>query len=78
MEADTLVAKTPATIDEIRLRVGYALERNPRCRDVQFDIIRMPPTPKGNWTISLRSLAPEAVWEASEIVSDIQQAYRLS
>ena len=32
----------------------------------------------GNWTISLRSVAPEALWEASDIVADIQQAYDLA
>jgi hypothetical protein len=38
----------------------------------------MPRNSKGNWTISLRSVAPEALWEASDIVTDIQQAYDLS
>ena len=32
----------------------------------------------GNWTISLRSVAPDALWEASDIVADIQEAYDLS
>jgi hypothetical protein len=32
---------------------------------------------KGNWTISLRSVTPDALWEASEIVADIQDAYDL-
>ena len=35
--------KTPATIEEIRARVGYALKRHPLCRNVQFDIVSMPP-----------------------------------
>jgi hypothetical protein len=33
---------------------------------------------KGNWTISLRSVAPDALWEASDIVADIQEAYDLA
>jgi hypothetical protein len=72
-------AKTPATLEEIRARVAYALERHPKCRSVQFDIVSMPRTNKGgNWTISLRSVAPDALWEASDIVTDIQEAYDLA
>ena len=79
MDFETLFAKTPATIEEIRARVAYALERHPLCRDVQFDIVSMPRTSRGgNWTISLRSVAPDALWETSDIVADIQQAYDLS
>ena len=78
MGFETLFAKTPATLDEIRARVAYALERHPLCRSVQFDIVSMPRTSKGNWTISLRSVAPDALWEASDIVADIQEAYDLS
>ena len=79
MDFETLFAKTPATLDEIKARVAYALERHPLCRNVQFDIVSMPRTPKGgNWTISLRSVAPDALWEASDIVADIQEAYDLS
>lgn len=77
MDSETLFAKTPATIDEIRYRVARALERHPLCRNVEFDIVSMPRTSKGNWTISLRSVAPDALWEASDIVADIQEAYDL-
>jgi len=79
MDFETLFAKTPATIEEIRARVAYALERHPLCRNVKFDIVATPRTARGgNWTISLRSVAPDALWEASDIVADIQQAYDLS
>jgi hypothetical protein len=79
MDFETLYAKTPATIEEIKARVAYALERHPLCRSVQFDIVRTPRTSKGgNWTISLRSVAPDALWEASDIVADIQEAYDLA
>jgi hypothetical protein len=79
MDFDTLFAKTPATLDEIRTRVAYALERHPLCRNVQFDIVSTPRTRKGgNWTISLQSVAPDALWEASDIVADIQEAYELA
>jgi hypothetical protein len=72
-------AKTPASLEEIRYRVASALERHPLCRNVQFDIISTPRSSKGgNWTISLRSLAPDALWEASDIVADIQDAYELT
>ena len=79
MDLETLFAKTPATIEEIRARVAYALDRHPLCRSVQFDIVSMPRSSKGgNWTISLKSVAPDALWEASDIVADIQEAYELS
>jgi hypothetical protein len=78
MEFDAIFAKTPASMDEIRVRVGHALERHPLCRDVQFEVVRMPSTSQGNWTISLRSFAPDALWDASDIVADIQEAYDLS
>jgi hypothetical protein len=46
---------------------------------VEFDIVSMPRSSRGgNWTISMRSIAPDALWEASDIVSDIQQAYELA
>jgi hypothetical protein len=78
MDFDRFVTKTPASLDEIRWRVGRALERHPLCRDVEFDILSMPRTGKSNWTISLRSVAPDALWEASDIVADIQEAYDLA
>jgi hypothetical protein len=79
MDFEALSAKTPATLDEIRTRVAYALERHPLCRDVRFDIVSTPRTRKGgNWTISLQSVAPAALWEASDIVADIQEAYELA
>ncbi len=79
MDFETFYAKTPATLEEIRARVAYALDRHPLCRSVQFDIAGMPRTSKGgNWTISLRSVAPDALWEASDIVADIQEVYDLA
>lgn len=70
--------RTSATLDEIRWRVTRALDRHPLCRNVEFDIVSMPRTGKSNWTISLRSVAPDALWEASDIVADIQEAYDLA
>jgi hypothetical protein len=78
MDLERFFAKTPATLDEITRRVAFALERHPLCRNVEFDIVSMPRTAKGNWTISLRSVAPDALWEASDIVADIQDAYDLA
>ena len=79
MDLDAPFAKTPATIDEIRARVANALQRHPLCRNVQFDIVRVSSTGRGgNWTISVRSIASAAIWEASDIVSDIQEAYELA
>ncbi|MGA9090844.1 MAG: hypothetical protein WB420_17250 [Bradyrhizobium sp.] len=79
MDFETFFAKTPATLDEIKSRVAWALDRHPLCRNVQFDIVSMPRSSKGgNWTISLQSIAPDALWEASDIVADIQDAYELA
>jgi hypothetical protein len=79
MDFETLFQKTPVSLDEIRRRVAYALERHPLCRDVKFDIVGMPRSSKGgNWTISLQAVAPDALWEASDIVADIQDAYDLA
>jgi len=79
MELEKFFEKTPATLDEIKNRVAYALERHPLCRDVQFDIVSMPRSSKGgNWTISLQAVASDALWEASEIIADIQDAYELA
>ena len=78
MDTETGFAKTSATLDEIRWRVARALDRHPLCRNVQFDIVSMPRSSKANWTISLQSVAPDALWEASDIVSDIQEAYELA
>jgi hypothetical protein len=79
MDFDAHSDKTPATIDEIKRRVAFALQRHPLCRNVEFDIVSTPRTRRGgNWTISMRSIAPDALWEASDIVSDIQAAYELA
>jgi hypothetical protein len=79
MEFERFFEKTPASLDEIKNRVAYALERHPLCRNVQFDIVSMPRSSKGgNWTISLQAVASDALWEASEIIADIQDAYELT
>jgi len=38
----------------------------------------MPRSGKSNWTVTLQAVAPTALWEASEIVADIQDAYELA
>ena len=79
MDFETLFAKTPATLEEIRNRVADALQRHPLCRRVQFDVVSMPRTARGaNWTVNLQSVEPRALWEASDIVADIQDAYELA
>ena len=52
--------------------IGQAIEIGQSLRIYRFR------SGKGNWTISLRSVAPGALWEASDIVSDIQEAYELT
>jgi hypothetical protein len=78
MDLELFPEKTPATIRELQARVAAAFERHPLCREVRFDIVGMPRTAKGNWTVSMQSVAPDALWEASDIVSDIQDAYDLA
>ena len=79
MGLDSDLMKTPATIQELQARVAAAFGRHPLCREVQFDIVSTPKTSKGaNWTISMQSIRPDALWEASDIVSDIQDAYELA
>ena len=78
MHADLTSAKIPVTLDDIWTRVYYALARHPLCREVVFDVVRTPRNARGgNWTVSMKSVAPEAIWEASDIVADIQEAYDL-
>jgi hypothetical protein len=79
MAFERLFDKTPATLDELRRRVHFALQRHPLCRDVKFDVVSTPRTARGaNWTVSLRSVEPRALFEASDIVADIQECYELA
>jgi hypothetical protein len=49
------------------------------CRTVEFDVVSTPRTARGaNWTVSLHSVEPRALFEASDIVADIQEAYELA
>jgi len=46
---------------------------------VQFDVLSTPRTSRGsNWTVSLHAVEPRALFEASDIVADIQAAYDLA
>ena len=73
-----LAAKTPATLEEITRRVMFALDRHPLCRGIEFEVVKMPRSRKSNWTVTLQAVAAGALWEASEIVADIQDAYELA
>ena len=73
-----LAAKSLATLEELRLRVMFALDRHPLCRGIEFDVVSMPRNRKSNWTVTLQAVAPDALWEASDIVADIQEAYELA
>jgi hypothetical protein len=79
MDLDAYFSKTPATIEEIKARVAHAFGRHPLCRNVKFDIHSTPRGTDGaNWTVSMQAIAPAALWEASDIVIDIQEAYVLA
>ena len=71
------LSKTPASLDELRTRVFYALQRHPLCRQVEFDIVSTPRTRRTNWTVSLQTVQPGALWTAHEIVADVEEAYEL-
>jgi len=73
-----LAAKTPATLQEITRRVMFALDRHPLCRGIEFEVVSLPRSRKSNWTVTLRAIEPDALWEASDIVADIQEAYELA
>jgi hypothetical protein len=76
---ERLLSRTPATLDQITVRVSRALERHPLCRGVQFEVIGTARrTNGGNWTVSLHTINPDAITEASQIVADIQDAYDLA
>jgi hypothetical protein len=73
-----LAAKTPATLHEITRRVMFALDRHPLCRGIEFEVVSLPRSRKTNWTVTLQAIKPDALWEASDIVADIQDAYELA
>jgi len=79
MGLEALSAKSPATLAELKMRVAHALQRHPLCCDIQFEVVGTPSTSRGsNWIVSLRSIEPRVMWEASAIIADIQDAYELS
>ena len=78
MDIDRHLRKTSATLEEIRRRVMFALDRHPLCRGIEFDVVSMPRSRKSNWTVTLQAIEPDALWEASDIVADIQEAYELA
>lgn len=79
MNSDMQFFRTPVTLDEIRKRVAFAFDRNILCREIRFEVVSAPRLSAGaNWTISMQPVAPDALWEASEILSDIQDAYMLA
>ena len=53
-----LAAKTPATLEEIKRRVMFALDRHPLCRGIEFDVVSMPRNRKSNWTVTLQAVDP--------------------
>jgi hypothetical protein len=76
---DIASEKIPATLTELQARVAAAFGRHPLCREVRFDIVSTPKTRSGaNWTVSMSAIPPNAIWEASELVADIQNAYILA
>ena len=78
MDLETIWTRRLATLEEIRWRVGNALDRHPLCRGVEFEIISMPRNRRSNWTVSLKSVRSDALFEANEIVADVREAYELA
>jgi hypothetical protein len=78
MDLERYFGKTSATLPEITRRVMFALDRHPLCRGIEFEVVSMPRNRKNNWTVTLQAVEPDALWEASDIVADIQEAYELA
>lgn len=78
MDSEAIWTRRLATIEEIRWRLANALDRHPLCRGVEFEIISMPRNRRSNWTVSLKSVRSDALFEANEIVADVQEAYELA
>ncbi len=78
MDLEAIWTRRLASIEEIRWRVANALDRHPLCRGVEFEIISMPRNRRSNWTVSLKSVRSDALFEANEIVADVQEAYELA
>jgi hypothetical protein len=78
MDLERYFGKTHASLEEIRRRVMFALDRHPLCRGIEFDVVSMPRNRTTNWTVTLQAIEPDALWEASDIVADIQEAYDLA
>ena len=58
MDLDRYFGKTSATLEEIKRRVMFALDRHPLCRGIEFDVVSMPRNRKSNWTVTLQAVAP--------------------
>ena len=71
--------RTTATRDEIEMRLLTVLWNHPLCRDVQLEVLRMPRNAHGtNWTVSLERVPAQGIFEAADIVTEIQNAYELA
>ena len=44
MGLEGLSTKSPATLDELKMRDAQALQRHPLCRNVQFEVVSTPGT----------------------------------
>lgn len=79
MPYDTLSQRTLATRDEIEMRLLTVLWNHPLCRDVRLEVLGMPRNMQGtNWTVSLEKVPAEAIFETTDIVTEIQAAYDLA
>ena len=78
MDLEQYFGRTQASLEESRRRVMFALDRHPLCRGIEFDVVRVPRNRNNNWTVTLQAVEPDALWEASDIVADIQEAYELA
>jgi hypothetical protein len=58
MDLDRYFGKTSATLEEIKRRVMFALDRHPLCRGIEFDVVSMPRNRNNNWTAQLRLNVP--------------------
>lgn len=79
MPFEILSQRTLATRDEIEMRLLTVLWNHPLCRDVRLEVLGIPRNARGtNWTVSLEQVPAHAIFETTDIVTEIQGAYDLA
>ena len=65
MDLEQYFGRTQASLEEIRRRVMFALDRHPLCRGIEFDVVSMPRNRNNNWTVTLQAVEPTSTPKAA-------------